>query len=80
MRKGNYSINDKGEPKFVLFMNRARTAFKLFVGPHYLMYYKNGSRRIPLDAISRIPRYFNGQTLNMRGAIAETVTAQLSLN
>jgi len=80
MQKEKYSITDKDKPSFVLFMNKARTAFKLFVGPHYLMYYKNGYRRIPLEAISRIPRYFNGKALNMRGAIAETVQAQLSLN
>ena len=77
MRKEDYTLQDK-DVKFVLFFNKAKTKFKMLIGPHYLIYFNNGSKRIPMNAITHIPSYFNGKTLNVRGAIEKTVKEQLA--
>lgn len=56
------------ENGFIVFMNSKMTAFKLLVGPHYIVYYNNKGKRVPLEAISQFPSFFNGKTLDFKGA------------
>lgn len=72
-------VSELGKGDFVLFMNRAGTAFKILAGNQYLTYFKNGHRRIPLDAIQLLPEYFDGQRLDMVGAVKETVLKKLKI-
>jgi len=54
--------------KFVVFINKARTAFKVMVGPHYILYHNNGSKPFPLEAISHFPEFFDGKRINFSAA------------
>jgi hypothetical protein len=61
---------------YYVFMNRKRTKFKCISGK-YLVYFNNGSRIIPLDAIQYLPRNFGGSQLEMSEAIRKVVLKQL---
>lgn len=62
---------------YYIFMNRACSKFKMISGS-YLVYYNNGNRRIPLDAIQYLPRNFGGSETQMNEAIKRTLTRQLN--
>lgn len=62
----------------IVFINTARTAFKMLTG-EYLVYYKNGTRRIPLDAIKHLPEHFGGSPVQMDSAIRKSLEEKLSL-
>lgn len=61
----------------VLFVNRKATAFKMLHKDAYLIYYKNGNRRIPLDAIAHLPEHFGGTELEMQVAIKNSLMQKL---
>jgi len=63
---------------YYVFMNRACTKFKLISGP-YLVYFNNGNRRIPLEAIQYLPKNFGGTETQMNEAIKKTLVRRLSL-
>jgi hypothetical protein len=62
---------------YYIFMNRACTKFKLISGA-YLVYFNNGNRMIPLDAIQYLPRNFGGKETEMNEAIRTSLTRKLS--
>lgn len=61
---------------YYVFMNRARTKFKVVSG-HYLVYFNNGNKLIPLDAIQYLPRNFGGSQLEMSEAVRKVVLKSL---
>ncbi len=61
----------------VLFMNKKMTAFKVVVNGQYLVYFKNGSRRIPLEAIQYLPQQFGGSQMEVDGAIRKSLLHKL---
>lgn len=75
---GNNKINPLGlDPEsYYVFMNRKRTKFKVISGK-YLVYFNNGNRMIPLEAIQYLPRNFGGSQLEMSEAIRKVVLKQL---
>lgn len=75
--KKKYDPRVEDEKRMVVFMNRACTKFKLLVSNQYLVYYNNGSRRIPLEAISHLPTFFDGKKLTLDRAIAKTIINKL---
>lgn len=62
----------------VFFLNRKCTAFKIMVGGVYLTYYKNGARKIPLDALTLLPEKFGGSQMEMDDAISKSLEKQLN--
>lgn len=62
-----------GENSRILFINRARTAFKLLVSDTYLVFYRNGNRRIPLEALVHLPQNFGGSEIEVSAAIRKTL-------
>jgi hypothetical protein len=58
----------------VVFINRRMTSFKLLHQDAYLIYYKNGNRRIPIEALRHLPESFGGSELEMKGAIKKSLT------
>lgn len=58
---------------FVVFINRKRTKFKAIVNDQYLVFYSNGDKRIPLDALIHLPATFGGSDLEMTQAISKTL-------
>lgn len=63
----------------IIFLNRAGTKFKLLAGNDYLVYYNNGDRRIPLDAIKYLPSYFDGTTASFDKVVEKSIRAKLNL-
>ena len=63
----------------VLFINHARTKFKILRSDTYLVYYSNGNKRIPLDAIRYLPKAFNGSQVEMDSAIKDSLKSKLKL-
>jgi len=61
---------------YYIFMNRAATKFKLITGK-YMVYFNNGHRRIPLDAIQYLPRNFGGKETDMNEAIRKSLVKKL---
>lgn len=62
---------------YYVFMNRAATKFKLITGK-YLVYFNNGNRRIPLEAIQYLPRNFGGKEAEMNEAIRKSLERKLT--
>jgi hypothetical protein len=52
-----------GEDSMILFLNHAATKFKVLTANKYVVYYSNGHRRIPLDALKHLPSTFGGTEL-----------------
>lgn len=61
---------------YYIFMNRACTKFKLISGA-YLVYFNNGNRRIPLEAIQYLPKNFGGTEAQMNEAIRKSLEKRL---
>lgn len=57
----------------LVFINAKKTSFKLLHQDSYLVYYKNGNRRIPLEALRHLPETFGGSEMDMQGAIRKTL-------
>lgn len=72
LRKDGVSPDIQDREKCFIFMNRACTKFKLMVGG-YLVYYNNGSRKIPLDAIQYLPTFFDGKKMNLDQGVTKAV-------
>lgn len=60
----------------VVFINRARTKFKLFV-QGYLVYYNNGNKRIPLQALQYLPQAFGGAKIDINEAMSAALLKSL---
>lgn len=69
--------DEVGNKKFVIFINRPMTAFKMLVGPNHIIYHNNGRHRIPLESITHFPEFFDGKRINVTGAIKKTIEAKL---
>lgn len=70
------NTNNLDPEAYYVFMNRKRTKFKVISG-QYLVYFNNGNKLIPLEAIQYLPRSFGGSQLEMSEAIRKVVLKQL---
>lgn len=62
----------------VIFINKAQTAFKMFRGDSYLIYFKQKKKtRIPLDAIKYLPTFFGGDPIEFDVAIKKLLEEKL---
>lgn len=61
----------------LVFINTARTAFKMLTG-EYLVYYRNGTKRIPFEAIRHLPEHFGGSPAQMDSAIRKSLEEKLA--
>lgn len=77
MKKNKIDPRTLPNGDFVIFINRKATAFKLLAGASYLVYYKNGNRRIPLDAIQHLPASFGGTELEFNRVIERTLRSKV---
>lgn len=62
-----------GPESCILFINTSRTSFKIMKANKYLVYYSNGGRRIPLDALKHLPSEFGGSDTEMSDAIEKSL-------
>lgn len=79
LRKDKITPETLGKGSMIIFMNKAATKFKLLAGKDYLVYYSNGHRRIPLEAIQHLPSYFDGSSLELGKAIDKSVRERLRI-
>lgn len=63
----------------VILLNRATTSFKLLIDNSYIVYYKNGHRRIPLDALQFLPQRFGGSEMEFNRAVERSLREKLKL-
>lgn len=78
LAKAKINPRNLAPENYYVFMNRANTKFKLITGA-YLVYYNNGSRRIPLEAIQYLPKNFGGTEAQMNEAIRTTLKKRLNI-
>ncbi len=60
----------------VLFINRKKTSFKILNEDKYVIYYKNGNKRIPIDALALLPQNFGGTEFEMNEAIKKSLESK----
>lgn len=77
LAKHKVNPNNLDPENYYIFMNRANTKFKLISG-HYLVYFNNGNRRIPLEAIQFLPKNFGGTETQMNEAIRKSLEKRLA--
>lgn len=64
------------ENDFIVFMNTARTIIKMFCqGKEVILHYKNDNRVLDPGIIPHLPKYCNGEKLNVDGAIKDHLSA-----
>lgn len=68
LRKNRIKPETLDEQEIIVFVNKAMTAFKVMVGPHYLVYHNNGRKRFPLEAIAHFGTFFNGKEIDFQAA------------
>lgn len=65
--------------QFLLFINKAMTALKMYAAGNVLVHYKTtDGHRIQPQTISLLPKYFNGKSLNYKGALEQSVKADFA--
>ena len=72
-RDTGWRVEEKSEGTMTLFINKKQTKFKLMIGKHYIVYYSNGHRRIPLEAVQHFPEFFNGKQIDVSKAIEKQI-------
>lgn len=77
LRKALIKPETLSEKSFIVFLNSKGTKFKLLVGTSYLIYYTNGNRPIPLEAISHLPSCFEGKRFDFSRAVSKTLEGKL---
>ena len=61
-----------GEKDFIVFMNSRRNMVKMFCnGKKVLLHYRSETRILDPGVIRYLPKYCNGQKLDMDGAVSE---------
>lgn len=66
-----------GPESCVVFINRKTTAFKMMVDGIYLTYFKNGEKKIPIDAIRFLPEKFGGTQMEFDRAVKKSLETKL---
>ena len=75
-KKAKTKIN---EDSTIFFLNKKKTAFKVFRGQHYIVYYKHDKGQIPLEALLHLPESFGGSRAEMTQAITSMLCSKLNI-
>ncbi len=70
-------VGDLSPGEFVLFLNRAQTAFKLFASNNVVVHYKHERGLINIDVVKFIPRVFNSGKFSYDAALEEVLNRKL---
>lgn len=79
LKENKIDVKSLEKGSLIIFLNRKATAFKLLAGKEYVVYYKNGHRRIPLDAIQYLPTFFDGAELDFNKAVEKSIIDKVKL-
>jgi len=65
--------------EYLIFMNNRKDKIKLFASNNIIAYLRlPQGEYISLDTIREIPNYFNGKSINYKGAIAKSISDSLA--
>jgi len=70
-------VEDLKVGQFLLFVNRRQSAVKILTADDVLIYLRPESKRLNFDAISLLPKYFNGTAFNYKGAVKEAILKRI---
>ncbi len=62
--------------QFVLFLNRAQTAFKLFCASNTVVYYKHARGRLSMEAIQHFPSVFEAGEFSYDKALEKVLAKE----
>ncbi len=71
----NLETLESGE--FVLFLNKAQTAFKLFAANNTIVYYRHARGSINMEAVRYIPSVFGGGEFKYDRALEKVLDKKL---
>ena len=80
LRKAQINPETLSERSFIVFLNAKGTKFKLLVGNSYIVYYSNGNKQIPLNAITHLPSCFEGKKFDFTKAVAKSIEGKVALS
>ena len=66
-----------GPESTIVFLNKASTKFKVLRSNQYLVYYSNGNKRIPLEALRDLPNTFGGSEFEFSEAVKKSLLRKL---
>jgi hypothetical protein len=78
LKKNKIDLKTIGSDFVVILMNRKTTAFKILIDNAYIVYFKNGNRRIPLEAIQYLPQRFGGSEAEFNKAVEKVLLQKLA--
>lgn len=79
MTEAKIKVSALSDRSVIVFVNRAGTKFKCLIGTTYLVYFNNGDKRFPLEAIANLPSAFQGTTFDFNRAIEKTLRTKLGV-
>lgn len=66
------------EKDFVVFLNRSRTMFKIYMGRgDLLIHFNNGGKAVNPEVIPLIPTYFSGSEFKYKAALRRVLEKKL---
>jgi len=67
--------------EYVIFVNSKKTALKMFSTGNMIAHLRMpGNTKIDMNIISSIPRFFNGKSIDYKGALKERIEKSLGAN
>lgn len=75
-RKAKTKIDEEST---VFFLNKKQTAFKVIRGKDYIVYYRNGNKQIPLEALLHLPQAFGGSRTEMDKTIVAMLCSKMNI-
>lgn len=80
LKKAQIEPGTLPDRSFIVFLNGKGTKFKLLVGNSYIVYYSNGDRPIPMNAITHLPSCFEGRKFDFTKAVTKTLEGKIPAN
>lgn len=79
-KKHNIVVDELPDHEFVIFMNRAHTALKMFASGNVIAHLKMpGNKKINPETIAHLPRHFGGTRINYDAALRRAVAKDLGV-
>ena len=73
-KKRGINLHNLEPGEFVLFVNNSRTAVKMAAPNNVIAHFKvPGNGHLDLRCLSLLPSFFNGNTIDYKGALKETI-------
>lgn len=80
MKKAKLKPDAWPSGRFVIFINRKQSAFKVLINNQFLVYHNTGGRKFPLEAIQHFPDFFDGRRIDFDAAVSKVLKAKVFIN